>query len=67
MAASNAGRYVGEMREIAAAQEAAGLTPSLFEAMADVYSGLAASSLAATAPEDIAADLDLRDVLDEMR
>ena len=67
MAASKSGRYVGEMREIAAAQEAAGLTPSLFEAMADVYSGLAASSLAAAAPEDIAADLDLRDVLDEMR
>jgi 3-hydroxyisobutyrate dehydrogenase-like beta-hydroxyacid dehydrogenase len=67
MAASKSGRYVGEMREIAAAQRAAGLTPSLFEAMAQVYSDLAASSLAAAAPEEIASDLDLRDVLDEMR
>jgi 3-hydroxyisobutyrate dehydrogenase-like beta-hydroxyacid dehydrogenase len=67
IAASKSGRYVGEMREIAAAQEAAGLTPSLFEAMAEVYTDLAASSLAAAAPEELAADLDLRAVLGEMR
>ena len=61
------GRYVGEMHEIAATQAAASLTPTLFEAMADVYSALATSPLAAAAPEEIASDLELRDVLDEMR
>lgn len=67
MATSKSGRYVGEMREIAATQGAADLTPKLFEAMADVYSALATSQLAAAAPEEIASDLELRDVLDEMR
>jgi 3-hydroxyisobutyrate dehydrogenase-like beta-hydroxyacid dehydrogenase len=67
MATSKSGRYVGEMREIAATQAAADLTPKLFEAMADVYSVLATSQLAAAAPEEIASDLELRDVLDEMR
>jgi 3-hydroxyisobutyrate dehydrogenase-like beta-hydroxyacid dehydrogenase len=67
MAASKSGRYVGEMREIAATQAAADLTPTLFEAMADVYSALATSRLAAAAPEEIASDLELSDVLDEMR
>jgi 3-hydroxyisobutyrate dehydrogenase-like beta-hydroxyacid dehydrogenase len=67
MATSKSGRYVGEMREIAATQAAADLTPKLFEAMADVYSALSASRLAAAAPEEIASDLELRDVLDEMR
>jgi uncharacterized protein (DUF2267 family) len=67
MATSKSGRYIGEMREIAATQAAADLTPKLFEAMADVYSALATSRLAAAAPEEIASDLDLRDVLDEMR
>jgi 3-hydroxyisobutyrate dehydrogenase-like beta-hydroxyacid dehydrogenase len=53
-AASKSGRYVGEMREIALAQSAAGLTPALFEAMAEVYATLATSELArATAPEDL--------------
>ena len=36
-AAAKADRYVGEMREISAAQAAAGLDPALFEAMAKVY------------------------------
>jgi 3-hydroxyisobutyrate dehydrogenase-like beta-hydroxyacid dehydrogenase len=67
MATAKSGRYVGEMREIAATQAAAGLTPKLFEAMADVYSSLASSSLAAAAPEVVAPDLELRAVLDEMR
>jgi 3-hydroxyisobutyrate dehydrogenase-like beta-hydroxyacid dehydrogenase len=67
MATSKSGRYVGEMREIAATQAAADLTPKLFEAIADVYSALATSQLAAAAPEEIASDLELRDVLDEMR
>ena len=62
-AASKSGRYVGEMREIAATQEAAGLTPALFDAMADVFAALSASELAQSAPEEIPADATLDDVL----
>ena len=52
-------RYVDEMREIAASQREAGLTPALFDAMAIVYSELAKSELAGNPPEDFArADLD---------
>ena len=56
-AASKSGRYVGEMREISAAQEAAGLEPALFEAMAQVYAAIAATPLAGAAPEDAGSDL----------
>ena len=44
---TKAARFVGEMREIAATQAGAGLTPALFEAMAEVYAALAESELAA--------------------
>ena len=64
-AAAKAGRYVGEMHEIAAAQHAAGLTPALFEAMAEVYAELARTALGAVAPEDAGSDLD--DVLGALR
>ncbi len=53
---TKAGRYVGEMREIAATQASAGLTPALFEAMAEVYSRLAETELAAESPESIPAE-----------
>jgi hypothetical protein len=52
------------------------LTPALFEAMAEVYSALAQTSLAEAKLEDVPADLeledvpaelDLRDVLDGLR
>jgi 3-hydroxyisobutyrate dehydrogenase-like beta-hydroxyacid dehydrogenase len=66
-AASKSERYVAEMHEIAASQAAAGLTPALFEAMAEVYSALAQTSLAEAKLEDVPADLDLRDVLDGLR
>jgi len=66
-AASKSGRYVGGMHEIAASQAATGLTPALFEAMAEVYSALAKTSLAEAKPEDVAADLELRDVLEGLR
>jgi 3-hydroxyisobutyrate dehydrogenase-like beta-hydroxyacid dehydrogenase len=56
-AGAKSGRFVGEMREIAAAQEAAGLTPALFEAMAEVYAELARTSLGRAAPEDAGTDL----------
>jgi len=63
-AAAKSGRYVAEMHEIAASQSAAGLTPALFEAMAEVYSALAQTSLAQAKPEDVPADLELREVLE---
>jgi 3-hydroxyisobutyrate dehydrogenase-like beta-hydroxyacid dehydrogenase len=61
-AGAKAPRYVGEMREIAAAQAEAGLTPALFEAMAQVWADLARSPLADRAPEELAA-ADLETVL----
>ena len=57
-AGSKSGRFVGEMHEIAAAQEAAGLTPALFEAMAEVYEDVAQTPLGRTAPEDAGAVLE---------
>jgi 3-hydroxyisobutyrate dehydrogenase-like beta-hydroxyacid dehydrogenase len=50
MAASKSGRYVGEMREIAATQAAAGLTPALFQAIAEVYEQMARTPLARSGP-----------------
>jgi hypothetical protein len=45
------------MHEIADAQEAAGLTPALFEAIADVYADIARRPLAEASPEDAGSDL----------
>ncbi|MEO5575104.1 MAG: DUF1932 domain-containing protein [Gaiellaceae bacterium] len=59
-------RYVGEMREIAATQESAGMTPALFEAMAEVYLRLAQTKLAEEAPESIPPEPELEDVLDRL-
>jgi 3-hydroxyisobutyrate dehydrogenase-like beta-hydroxyacid dehydrogenase len=56
-AASKADRYVGEMREIAAAQAAAGLDPGLFEAFARVYAEIALTPLAQSTPEEAGRDL----------
>jgi 3-hydroxyisobutyrate dehydrogenase-like beta-hydroxyacid dehydrogenase len=61
--ATKSARYVGEMREIAATQAAAGLTPALFEAMAEVYSALSRRPLAQESPESIGADVELADIL----
>ena len=66
-AASKSPRYVAEMNEIAATQAAAGLTPSLFEAIADVFSALSASELARSAPEDLPREMTLDDVLARLR
>jgi 3-hydroxyisobutyrate dehydrogenase-like beta-hydroxyacid dehydrogenase len=57
-AGSKSNRFVGEMHEIAAAQEAAGLTPALFEAMAEIYGDVAETPLGRTAPEDAGAVLE---------
>jgi 3-hydroxyisobutyrate dehydrogenase-like beta-hydroxyacid dehydrogenase len=57
VSATKAHRFVDEMREIAATQEAAGLTPALFEAFAAVYADVAGTELAAGSPESAANDL----------
>jgi 3-hydroxyisobutyrate dehydrogenase-like beta-hydroxyacid dehydrogenase len=64
--ASVAGRYDGEMREIAAAQAEAGLTPALFEAFADVYAEMSRSPLGALEPEQVDATAALEDMLDRL-
>lgn len=66
-AAAKSERYVGEMREIASTQAAAGLTPALFEAMAEIYAALARTPLASTAPEGLDSELELSAILDELR
>ncbi len=65
-AASKSERYVAEMREIAATQAAAGLTPLLFEAMAEIYTALSASERARAAPEEVPQDVTLGDVLRDL-
>jgi hypothetical protein len=57
-AAAKADRYVGEMREISAAQRAAGLDPGLFEAFAQVYAEIATKALGHVPPEEAGSDLD---------
>ena len=56
-AATKAHRFVDEMREIAATQAEAGLTPALFEAFAAVYADIAGTALAAGDPESADRDL----------
>jgi 3-hydroxyisobutyrate dehydrogenase-like beta-hydroxyacid dehydrogenase len=52
-AATKAGRYAAEMREIAATQRDAGLPVSLFEAFAQVYEQVAGTGLASGDPESV--------------
>ena len=59
-------RFVGEMHEIAAAQRAAGLEPSLFEVIAQIYAATARTRLATTAPEDVRADASLSQILEDL-
>jgi 3-hydroxyisobutyrate dehydrogenase-like beta-hydroxyacid dehydrogenase len=67
-AAAKSDRYVGEMHEIAAAQQAAGLTPALFSALAEVYASVATTPLAAGRPEDVVDDArPLADVIADLR
>ena len=61
-ASAKAWRYVAEMEEIASTQGSAGLTPDLFEALADVYAGLAAVAVADT-PEEVPDAMPLAEVL----
>ena len=66
-AATKSDRYVAEMHEIAASQSEAQLTPALFEAMAEVFGALSRTSLAERHPEDLGTDLQLTDVLQDLR
>ena len=61
--AAKSGRYVAEMREIAATQEEAGLTPDLFEALATVFLQLSETEAARLAPEQVDPRAALDDVL----
>ncbi|HEY7603441.1 MAG TPA: DUF1932 domain-containing protein [Gaiellaceae bacterium] len=63
--AAKADRYVGEMHEIGVSQAAAGLGPALFEAMAEVWAGIAHTPLGSVAPED--AGSELQEVLRRLR
>lgn len=63
VAAAKAHRYVPEMREIAAAQHAAGLTPALFTAFAEVYAELARSPLGTADPESVSRTLSPHEVV----
>jgi 3-hydroxyisobutyrate dehydrogenase-like beta-hydroxyacid dehydrogenase len=49
--APKAHRFVAEMREVAATQQAAGLNPALFEAIAEIYAEIADTRLAQGFPE----------------
>jgi 3-hydroxyisobutyrate dehydrogenase-like beta-hydroxyacid dehydrogenase len=64
-ASAKAWRYVGEMEEIAATQEGAGLSPELFRALAKVYADLADRAVA-SAPEDVPDGIALATVLDRL-
>lgn len=65
LSARKAWRFVDEMREIAAAQEAAGLPAGLFEGMAQVYEELARRA-PSRATDDVPAGLSWAEVLDEL-
>ena len=64
LAATKAHRYVAEMREIARSQAAAGLTPALFEAYAEVWAEVAERPLADGRPETVSGEITARQVAD---
>jgi 3-hydroxyisobutyrate dehydrogenase-like beta-hydroxyacid dehydrogenase len=66
MAASKSDRFVGEMRQIAQTQAAAGASRELFEAMAAVYERICRSELAKLTPEQASSAEDLNVVLTEL-
>jgi 3-hydroxyisobutyrate dehydrogenase-like beta-hydroxyacid dehydrogenase len=65
-ATTKAGRYVGEMREIAATQAEAGLPRELFDGFAALYAALAETPLAQQSPESIRAELGLEELLEAL-
>jgi 3-hydroxyisobutyrate dehydrogenase-like beta-hydroxyacid dehydrogenase len=67
LASTKAHRYVAEMREIASAQAAAGLTPALFEAFASVWADIAERPLADGRPETLTREITAQQVADGLR
>ncbi|MFD0740880.1 DUF1932 domain-containing protein [Phytohabitans flavus] len=67
VAATKAARFAEEMREIASAQRAAGLTPALFEAFSEVYEDIAATDLANGDPETTSRDVPPGEVARRLR
>jgi 3-hydroxyisobutyrate dehydrogenase-like beta-hydroxyacid dehydrogenase len=66
-AATKAWRFVGEMEQIAVTQAGAGLTPALFDGVAEVYRELATSQWGGRQPEDVPAELDQAGALADLR
>jgi 3-hydroxyisobutyrate dehydrogenase-like beta-hydroxyacid dehydrogenase len=64
--APKAHRFVAEMREVAATQEAAGLTPDLFTAIAAIYEQIAGTRLSEGYPES-ATDLSPNEIVARLR
>ncbi|MEV0644663.1 DUF1932 domain-containing protein [Phytomonospora sp. NPDC050363] len=67
LSAAKADRFVGEMLEIAATQREAGLSPALFEAVAEVWRTVATTELAGVAPEDVGRNGDAEAVVRRLR
>jgi 3-hydroxyisobutyrate dehydrogenase-like beta-hydroxyacid dehydrogenase len=61
--AAKSGRYVAEMKEIAASQEQVGLTPELFSALATVYLELSHTEAGSRSPEEADPAASLEEVL----
>jgi 3-hydroxyisobutyrate dehydrogenase-like beta-hydroxyacid dehydrogenase len=66
LAATKAHRYVAEMHEIARSQQAAGLSPDLFEAFAAVWADVAARPLADGQPESLTRDITAGQVAEDL-
>jgi len=64
--AAKSGRYVAEMEEISSSQEAAGLPPELFAALAKVFAEMSRSPAALRSPEEADANARLEDVLESL-
>ena len=60
---ANAGRWIGEMEEIAATFEAAGVTPGFHQGAAEVFRLLASTPFASESPETIDYTRTLRDTI----
>jgi 3-hydroxyisobutyrate dehydrogenase-like beta-hydroxyacid dehydrogenase len=61
--AAKAHRYVAEMQEIAATQASAGLTPAVFDAIAEAYDAISRSPAGQATPEEAARAARLDDIL----
>ena len=62
---ANAGRWIGEMEEIAETFEAAGVTPQFHHGAADVFRLLDSTSFAGESPETIDRSRTLKDTIEE--